>query len=382
MKTKLEYIRYFFLIIRSFVKSKIYSSTGNKTLAILRLDAIGDYILFRNFLEKIRKSDKYKGYRITLIGNVAWKELAIEYDSMYIDEFIWIHTAKIEDAKYYKTIKSQLSNLSFDALIVPQFRRYSFHDELATIIVAKTKIVSLADFVERQSLKSKIANYFYPEIIDVPPQIKFEFHRNKFFFEKLLEEEIAITKPTLNLNIDAINKIDKDDYIVIFPGASDPKRVWPAEKFIEVVREIIELSDLNIILLGGISEKDVCQNIVLSVGNERVINKAGNTTLTDLVNLIAQAKLVISNETSAIHISAAVNTPSICLLGGGHFNRFMPYISEDKTDKIPTPVYSAMDCFNCNWWCRFELEDDVSYPCLEKIQVEKVMNLIHPLLSN
>ena len=28
-----------------------------KTLLIVRLDAIGDYILFRNFIEEIRKSD-------------------------------------------------------------------------------------------------------------------------------------------------------------------------------------------------------------------------------------------------------------------------------------------------------------------------------------
>src|ERR1700761_7079681 len=60
-----------------------------KRLLIIKTDAIGDYILFRNFLEVVRSSEAYKDYKIHLLGNVLWSDLALKYDSRFTDEFIF-----------------------------------------------------------------------------------------------------------------------------------------------------------------------------------------------------------------------------------------------------------------------------------------------------
>ncbi len=58
------------------------------TMLLVRLDLIGDYILFRNFIEIIRKSQKYSNYRIVFCGNIIYRDLAESLEASFIDEFI------------------------------------------------------------------------------------------------------------------------------------------------------------------------------------------------------------------------------------------------------------------------------------------------------
>ena len=86
--------------------------TQNESLLLIKNDEIGDYILFRNFLKDIRKSKKYEGYQITLLGNIIWKQLFDEFDNAYVDEVIWIEKKKFQkDLRYrfalLKTIRKK-----------------------------------------------------------------------------------------------------------------------------------------------------------------------------------------------------------------------------------------------------------------------------------
>ena len=71
----------------------------NKSLVILRNDAIGDYLLFRDFLRVIRK--EYSNYHVTLIGNIVFQDIALCLDKTYIDKFIWIDRIKFSFHTYF-----------------------------------------------------------------------------------------------------------------------------------------------------------------------------------------------------------------------------------------------------------------------------------------
>jgi hypothetical protein len=62
----------------------------DKKLLIIRLDDIGDYLLFRNSLEAYKTSPRWNAYEITLLGNKIWKGLFEELDSTKVDKTIWI----------------------------------------------------------------------------------------------------------------------------------------------------------------------------------------------------------------------------------------------------------------------------------------------------
>ena len=76
---------------------------------------------------------------------------------------------------------------------------------------------------------------------------------------------------------------------------------------------------------------------LIAIMNIPAVNMADETDLTELVAIIKDAQFLLGNDTSAVHIATAVATPAFCLLGGGHYGRFMPYDIENKTKK-PHPV--------------------------------------------
>src|SRR3982751_602647 len=74
------------LLFRFFAKFR----KAEKRLLIIKTDAIGDYILFRNFIEVVKSSETYKDYQVDLLGNTLWQDIALKYDASYINQFIFI----------------------------------------------------------------------------------------------------------------------------------------------------------------------------------------------------------------------------------------------------------------------------------------------------
>jgi ADP-heptose:LPS heptosyltransferase len=90
--------------------------------------------------------------------------------------------------------------------------------------------------------------------------------------------------------------------------------------------------------------------------------------------------MIIGSETSAMHIAAAVSTPSVCLLGGGHFGRFVPY-PVNVEGVVPSPVFHKMECYGCNWQCTQSHEAGQPVPCISAISVEKVVAAAEVIIS-
>ncbi len=73
--------RYLIYLILDLIISQQKQTKSPNTLLLIKLDSIGDYILFRNFLSFIRKNHKFSNHRITLIGNIIWKDLSETFDN-------------------------------------------------------------------------------------------------------------------------------------------------------------------------------------------------------------------------------------------------------------------------------------------------------------
>ena len=84
---------------------------------------------------------------------------------------------------------------------------------------------------------------------------------------------------------------------------------------------------------------------------------------------------------AGIHIAAAVKTPSVCILGGGHFGRFLPYPKNLLGQCEQIVVYKKMDCYGCNWNCVYTKRRNEVVPCVQQIDVDMVIKAVHELLS-
>lgn len=92
---------------------------------------------------------------------------------------------------------------------------------------------------------------------------------------------------------------------------------------------------------------------------------------------------MIGNETGAVHIASALSTPSVCVVGGGHYGRFLPYKPEKKDGKHRQEIaISEMNCFGCNWFCSHQKSLESAYPCIANVSVGSVWEKVVRILKD
>jgi ADP-heptose:LPS heptosyltransferase len=299
---------------------------GNpKNILVLKTDAIGDYLLFRNYLAEIAAVYKPQGYRIVLAGNQAWKDLALMLDSAFADEFIWMDRGGMnrkpaQDKQLDFLV--QINRNAYSKLLYPNLsREWEAGDWLVKHIAAKDKYAFKGNAVNQTEEQHREGNLLYHHLIEPEKGGKFDFFRNG--------EIVSFFTGTKNIfpapKIEVTSLLVKEKpYAVFFPGASVESRRWPEERFAELGKLVFSQLDMKIILAGGPAEIDLCQRIADSFP-AIFENRAGKTSLPQLLNLIASSDLLVSNDTSAIHMGAQCGIPSICIYKGNNFGRCMPY---------------------------------------------------------
>jgi len=344
-----------------------------KRLLIIKTDAIGDYILFRNFLEIVKTSKKYSNYEIDVLGNALWKDAALQYDAPFVAEFIFTRHAGLYEAPL-QTLKLgwKLFTRNYEVVLQPSSTRLLITDGLAALSAAKQIVGYVSDTEGIQEKYKRKTDNFYTRLLQLPGDVYFEFDRNRYFFEQVLEQKLTITGPYI-----PTPKIEKSG-IIIFPGAGIVKRSWEKEKFLELIKLVASQYKGPILVPGGPGEATTAQYLADSMPAGTVTNLIGKTTIPQLIDLIGSAQLLISNETSVTHIAAATQTPSVCILGGGHFGRFAPY--PDHMAHKPICVYDKMECFNCNWNCIYQTQPEAPQPCVSIVGVEQVWNIIESIV--
>ena len=330
-----------FLITDFLIKRKP-NKTNQNTLLLIRLDSIGDYILVRNFLSIFRERGKFQNYKITLCGNALWKEIAEEFDKDVIDDFLWLERKKFYSSLVYKyRFLKSIYERGFEIAIDTTFtRELLYGDSIIKSSNARVKIGSEGSLEKHTTWKRKLlTNKYYTKLIPASHDNLFEFLRNKVFFERLLDVKIDLKKPTLPKSVVTPFFSFNKKYAVLFPGAASLLRRWKQHNFSEILKYIIQKYDFVVIIAGGENETQIAETLISGINDSDAINMAGKTSLPQLIDLIRNAEILISNDTGATHIAVSVDTPFVCVSNGNHFGRFHPYPQEifDKACYIYPP---------------------------------------------
>ena len=306
------------------------------TILILRTDNIGDYILFRNFLKILRGSPEYANKKLILVGNESWKDLAEYFDKEYIDVFFWVNKKKYYSSKFYRiAILLRLRRLKAYQALNTVHSRDSFIDELIVFSGVRKRITCEGDAVNNRFNTYKLKHF--DTIIPSLSNTEFEFYRNKFFFETLANSKIEISKPSFDIK----KKATKENQIIIFPSAADTFRRWSDAHFAELIALLHYHNPyFEFLILGSKVDIAIGNSIIAKMDTTlNIKNLCGETTLVQLMGIISESKLLISNETSAVHLAAALDIKTICISNGNHFKRFTPYpppISNKIVTLFPT----------------------------------------------
>ena len=347
-----------------------------KSLLIIRLDAIGDFVIFLDTFKEYRKLYPPDEWEITLMGNGVWSDLATCLP--YADEYLFIDVDKFISNMFYRLgLLLDVSRRSYNVIIEPTFsRRYFLEDTFVRICSAEKKIGSIGDLSNISGRRKRRSDKWYTDLIPATNGIELELERNAEFFRGLGLKSFRASSPTLPMDLfpePVLKKTEtKKPYFLVSPGASwQPKR-WKEKGFAMVARKVYKKTGWPPLLCAGPGDEALAKRVITFAPELPWINMAGMTSLIDLIWLINNSELVISNDSAAVHIASSLTRPVVCIIGGGHFGRFFPY-GDLEQNRI---VYNKMDCFNCDWQCIYS-----SVRCLEEITVDNVWKEVSPLLN-
>jgi ADP-heptose:LPS heptosyltransferase len=116
--------------------------------------------------------------------------------------------------------------------------------------------------------------------------------------------------------------LSSSHYIVIHPGARDPRRRWSPEKF-AAVADILAEYGFQIVITGTPDECDLVDEVIFHTFAP-ILNLSGQTTYGTLAALLSKSRLVISNDTGISHLTAALQVPSVILFTTSDAERWAP----------------------------------------------------------
>jgi ADP-heptose:LPS heptosyltransferase len=350
---------------------------------IIRVDAIGDYVLWRNSGEYLITACRSKGMKVVLLANSLWSDVA-KIDLAPDDIWVLDRGRFYADLLYRQELLRRVRQHGFQLVIQPTYsRELLYGDALVRASGAPSRIGLRSDLSNISPWQIPFTWGTYTRLVHTSSVPLTELERNAEFTRALLgvaDRGLPRIDPSL-----FSSKLDRgmpSRYIVVCAGSSWIGKQWPAKRFADIARRVHDRFGHIIVFVGTESEAKLSRHIADECNVPSIV-LCGETTLADAIRVIARADLLLSNDTGAAHIAVAVKTPSVCVLGGGHFGRFMPYPKASGSPRVlSNAVYEKMDCYNCNWICRHPRDAATPVLCIDRVSVEKVWAAVSTILGD
>jgi heptosyltransferase-2 len=143
--------------------------------------------------------------------------------------------------------------------------------------------------------------------------------------------------------------------IGISPGAAfgGAKR-WLPERFAEAARKLSGA----VLVFGARSERDICEQVASAIGAR---NLAGETSLSEFIELAAACRLFLTNDSGAMHVASALGVPTVAVFG-----------ATDDTTTGPTGPFARVvrehvECSPC-----LLRECPIDHRCMTRVTVDSV----------
>jgi len=125
----------------------------------------------------------------------------------------------------------------------------------------------------------------------------------------LAERELEITPADRAAAHSVLPHSPHERIVVVHPGASDPRRRWPAERFALVADALAE-AGATVVLSAAGSEAALTREIAARM-RHRPLDPERRLTLPALCGLLERAVMIVANDTGPLHLALALGTPAL-----------------------------------------------------------------------
>ncbi|MBU3678999.1 MAG: glycosyltransferase family 9 protein [Candidatus Kapabacteria bacterium] len=262
--------------------------TTPRTIAVLRTDRLGDMVLTLPMFPALRS--RFPDARLILIASRYVEPLVRSVD--VIDEVVYLDAPN-------QHIGPILREYAVDTLFAPRPR------------------LSEAWQALRSGVRRRIGSGFrwYSPLYNV----RIHEHRSDAAYHeaeynvRMIMHAFGGSMPNVEL-VSPRTASPKGTHrarprIIVHPGSGGSAKDWPAERFGMAARALHDELGAEIIITGIASERSLCDEVATHC--PRSTNLCGTLDLDGMIDLIAEADVLMANSTGVLHVATAVSTPVV-----------------------------------------------------------------------
>jgi lipopolysaccharide heptosyltransferase II len=291
-----------------------------RNVLCVRLDALGDVLMSTPAIRALKES--LPGRRVTLLtskSGAAVARMIPEVDDVIAYEAPWMKSAGPlaalpERATADLEVVEELRSRSFDAAVI--FTVYSQSPLPAALFCHLAGIprrlahcrenpyALLTDGVKEEE-PERFVRHEVQRQLDLVAAVgcRAADERLSIAVSGAARESVRAKLAARGVDLSA-------PWLVAHPGATAPSRRYPPELFAEAARLIALEYGQQVVFSGSAGERKLVDGIRHAMV-EPSFTIAGELDLPELVALVAEAPLLVSNNTGPAHIAAATGTPVV-----------------------------------------------------------------------
>lgn len=288
-----------------------------KNILCMRPDNMGDLIMSGPAIRALKYTFNA---HITILTSSMGKLIAPfmdEIDEMIVFDMPWVKTNELTDSGSVQYLVEALKLRRFDAAVI--FTVYSQNPLPTAMLAYMAGIPKVLAFC-RENPYGLLTHW-------IPDEEPHRFIRHQVRRDLDLVKAVGALPPCENLCLHVNNvwhkvapklessgvKLDRP-WLILHPGVSEPKRLYPFELWVETGHKIIDDLNAQVLLTGSPSEQRLTYRLQQEMGEDSY-STAGLFDIEEFICLIQHAPLIVSVNTATTHIAAAVGTPVVVLYG-------------------------------------------------------------------
>ncbi|MFC1855675.1 glycosyltransferase family 9 protein [Thermodesulfobacteriota bacterium] len=329
-----------------------------KKILVIRFSSIGDIILTTPVVRALK--EKFKDASVDILLKKEFSD--IYADSPYVDNVIRFDSKKHNSITKLLSFSKKLKKNDYDLVI-------DLHRNLRSFIIRRNLNANKVLCYNKDILKRRLLVAFKIRFDNMP-------HVVDRYLEPLKEIGIenADRTPTISLSEKDVEFSDRffeengvqpdTKTIALFPGAKNRAKMYPIEKFANLIGMITSRLKANVIIIGGNSDEKIISDLTGRISDMNLVSTFLSNSLKQSGSIVKKCDAVITNDSGPMHLSVAVGTRVIALFGptDERFG-FYPLGKDDvvltKGYKCsPCSLHGKKDCIKYDYKCLNDISEE------------------------
>lgn len=347
-----------------------------KNILLPRFDTFGDIVIFEAFVASLR--EVFPDAKITLLVCNGYDDLAAIFPAslnlhwLTVDQHAYVAPTECDKSNFLAELK-HIIEAGWDAVVLSAYNHTWLDNLLLEQFTDAHVFFVLGSTSDALTYSSALCS-----VVPADESIH-EIEKYRIFLEHLTGDTALLPMPQLVINHNLADERREEliklqleglHYVACLPAGTNNQKnkVWPLDRYVEILCWLAETRGLVPLIVGHVTEETPVRSLAKLIGTRGVdtriwLGQTGDIPV--LSALLEHAALYVGSDSGPMHISAALEVPTVGIFGGGHRFRFLP------VGKRAIGVAAEIPCYGCHWNCIF---DDA--PCVRLVEVDHVKEAV------